>query len=83
MEAGKCEDKKIAKKCRKTCDMCEEGPKKSNYVRFTLTCNISSFLKKAINILSNQKFIRYGYKPGSPDIHPFLRLSLIMRNYEQ
>ena len=55
MEAGKCEDKKIAKKCRKTCDMCEEGPKKSNYVRFTLTCNISSFLKKVINILSNQK----------------------------
>ena len=83
MEAGKCEDKKIAKKCRKTCDMCEEGPKKSNYVRFTLTFNISSFLKKVINILSNQKFIRYGYKPGSPDIHPFLRLSLIMRNYEQ
>ena len=24
MEAGKCEDEKIAKKCAKTCDMCED-----------------------------------------------------------
>ena len=32
MEAGKCEDEKVAKKCMKTCDMCEdEGPKKSMY----------------------------------------------------
>ena len=31
MEAGKCEDEKVAKKCMKTCDMCEDmGPKKSN-----------------------------------------------------
>ena len=29
MEAGKCEDEKVAKKCMKTCDMCEDmGPKK-------------------------------------------------------
>ena len=55
MEAGKCEDEKIAKRCMKTCDMCEEEPKKSNYFRFTLRYNISSFLKKVINILSNQK----------------------------
>ena len=81
MEAGKCE--KVGKMCKKTCDMCEEEPKKSNYFRFSLTCNISSFLKKIINILSNQKFIIYGYKPGSPDIYPVLRLSLIMRKYEK
>ena len=83
MEAGKCEDEKIAKRCMKTCDMCEEEPKKSNYFKFSLTCNIYSFLKKIINILSNQKFIRYGYKAGSPDIYPFLRLSPIMRKFEQ
>ena len=29
MEAGKCEDEKIAKKCMKTCDKCEEEPKES------------------------------------------------------
>ena len=83
MEAGKCEGIKIAKVCKKTCDMCEEEPKKGNCFRFSLTCNISSFLKKIINIPSNQKFIIYGYKPGSPDIYPFLRLSLIMRKYEK
>ena len=32
MKAGKCEDEEVAKKCMKTCDMCEdEGPKKSMY----------------------------------------------------
>ena len=84
MEAGKCEGIKIAKVCKKTCDMCEEEPKKGNCFRFSLTCNIFNFFKKTINILSNQKFIRYGYKPVSPDsiyIYSFLRLSLIMRNY--
>ena len=35
MKAGKCEDEKIAKKCMKTCDMCEEEPKKSNLFRFS------------------------------------------------
>ena len=30
MKAGKCEDEEVAKKCMKTCDMCEEEPKKSN-----------------------------------------------------
>ena len=25
MEAGKCEDEKVAKKCMKTCDKCEDG----------------------------------------------------------
>ena len=30
MDAGKCEDEKIAKKCLKTCDMCVEEPKQSN-----------------------------------------------------
>ena len=45
MEAGKCEDEKIAKRCMKTWDMCEEEPKKSNYFRFTLKCNNYSFLK--------------------------------------
>jgi hypothetical protein len=45
MEAGKCE--KMGKMCKKTCDMCEEEPKKSNYnFRFSLTYNI-------VNILSN------------------------------
>ena len=85
MEAGKCEDEKIAKRCMKTCDMCEEEPKKSNYFRFTLKCNISSFLKKVINILSNQKSSLdvATYKPSSPDIYSFLRLSPIMRNYKQ
>ena len=39
MEAGKCEGNKIAKVCKKTCNMCEEEPKKSNYFRFSLTCN--------------------------------------------
>ena len=48
MEAGKCE--KVGKMCKKTCDMCEEEPEKSNYFRFSLTCNISSFLKKIINL---------------------------------
>ena len=43
MEAGKCEDEKIAKRCMKTCDMCEEEPKKSNYFRFSFSCNIFSF----------------------------------------
>ena len=37
MEAGKCEDKKVAKKCMKTCDMCEEEPKKSKLFRFSHT----------------------------------------------
>ena len=85
MEAGKCEDEKIAKRCMKTCDMCEEEPKKSNYFKFTLKCNISSFLKKVINILSNQKSSLdvATYKPSSPDIYSFLRLSPIMRNYKQ
>ena len=83
MEAGKCEGIKIAKVCKKTCDMCEEEPKKGNCFRFSLTCNIFNFFKKTINILSNQKFIIYGYKPGSPDIYPVLRLSLIMRKYEK
>ena len=32
MEDGKCEDKKVAKKCMKTCDMFEGEPKKSNYI---------------------------------------------------
>merc|ERR1712172_169757 len=32
MEAGKCENEKFAKKCKKTCDMCEdEGPKKTPF----------------------------------------------------
>merc|ERR1719500_648836 len=32
MEAGKCEDEKVAKKCMKTCDMCEDmGPKKTPF----------------------------------------------------
>merc|ERR1711956_126056 len=32
MEAGKCEDENVAKKCMKTCDMCEdEGPKKTPF----------------------------------------------------
>ena len=31
LEAGKCEDKKFAKQCKKTCNMCEDGAKKSNY----------------------------------------------------
>ena len=44
MEAGKCE--KVGKMCKKTCDMCEEEPKKSNHFKFSLTCNISSFFKK-------------------------------------
>ena len=45
MEAGKCEEEKIAKRCMKTCDMCEMEPKKSNYFRFSLTCNtIFNFL---------------------------------------
>ena len=52
MEAGKCEDEKIAKRCMKTCDVCEEEPKKSNYFRFSLSCNIFSFLKKITNISS-------------------------------
>ena len=40
MEAGKCEEKKVAKVCKKTCDMCEEEPKKSNHFRFSLTCTL-------------------------------------------
>ena len=84
MEAGKCEDEKIAKRCMKTCDMCEEEPKKSNYFRFTLKCNISSFLKEVINTLSNQKSsLDMATNQVVQISTPFLRLSLIMRNYEQ
>ena len=44
MEAGKCENEKFAKKCKKTCDMCEdEGPKKSTIPNLDLFDILSSF----------------------------------------